>query len=41
MKQFAEIIVDELGITKPIKLISREYLISSLRDYEFHLDEGE
>ena len=27
-----------LWITKPIKLISREYFISSLRDYEFHLE---
>ena len=27
-----------LWITKLIKLISREYFISSLRDYEFHLE---
>ena len=27
-----------LWTTKPIKLISREYFISSLRDYEFHLE---
>ena len=27
-----------LWITKPIKLISREYFISLLRDYEFHLE---
>ena len=27
-----------LWITKPIKLISREYFISPLRDYKFHLE---
>ena len=27
-----------LGITEPIKLISMEYFISPLRDYEFHLE---
>ena len=27
-----------LRITEPIKLISREYFISPLRDYEFYLE---
>ena len=27
-----------LSITKPIKLTSKEYFISSLRDYLFHLE---